>query len=149
MKYIIERSPTPSTRAREIIFSNTGKNVLKEDNGKPYLEDRSQFISISHSKDAVLVGFNETPIGVDIEVLREFDKRLIDRFFSDAEKNFIKDDTDFFRIWTVKEAYLKLTGEGLKNLKFNTVFDGKIMIEGYDILSFINDGCVASIVTKK
>jgi phosphopantetheinyl transferase len=149
MKYIIERSPSPSERAREIIYSVTGKSVLKENNGKPYLEDRSQFISISHSKDAVLVGFNETPIGVDIEVLREFDKRLIDRFFSDAEKNFIKDDTDFFRIWTVKEAYLKLTGEGLKNLKFNTVFDGKIMIEGYDILSFINDGCVASIVTKK
>ncbi len=118
--------------------------------GKPYIEGDEQYISISHSKDFVLVGINDTPIGVDTEVIRPFNEKLIKTYFTDEEAEFIDRDEKFFTVWTVKEAFLKLTGEGLKGIKkLKVVKNGKIQIDGYEILNFIKDGCAIAIVYKK
>lgn len=145
MDYILEKSSNPSKRAKEIVFEKLNTPVLYEESGKPYTD--KAYISISHSRDTVLVGFCSSPIGVDIEILRPYDFRLIDRYFSEAEKAFIKCGTDFFTVWTVKEAYLKLTGEGLKGIKkLNVIKDNQVYIEGCNIKTFTENGYTVAIV---
>ena len=147
MKYFLEKSACPSVRAKEIIKKQLNTNVLYLKNGKPYTEISP--VSISHSGDFVLVGISENEIGVDIEIIKPFDKRLISRYFTPAEQKFIKTDDDFFAIWTVKEAYLKMTGEGLKGItKLNVVANNKIYLKGCNILSFVEKGCMVAIVYK-
>ncbi len=145
MEYFLEISASPSKRAKEIVFEKLNTPVLYEESGKPYTD--KAHISISHSRDRVLVGICSSPIGVDIEYLRFYDKRLIDRYFSKEEKAFIKCDEDFFKVWTVKEAYLKLSGEGLKGIKkLSVVKDGSLYIGNCKIEAFIKNDCAVAIV---
>ena len=147
MKYFLEASAQPSARAKEIIKEQLNCDVLYKENGKPYTSICP--ISISHSGENVLVGISENDIGVDIEVIKPFDKRLISRYFTKSEQEFIKTDDDFFKIWTVKEAFLKLTGEGLKGItKLNVVENNQLYIENFNILSFKENGCIIAIVYK-
>lgn len=147
MKYFLEKSLNPSLRAKEIIKEKLNTDVLYLKNGKPYTCVWP--VSISHSGNFVLVGISEKEIGVDIEVIKPFDRRLISRYFTKDEQDFIKTDADFFKIWTVKEAYLKLTGEGLKGItKLNVIKDNKLNIDGFNILSFQEKGCQIAIVYK-
>ncbi len=156
MKYIFCTSPTPSEKAKELV-KTLGKEALNKEieikyleNGKPYFEGNERYISISHSKEDVLVGINKKPIGVDIEVIRPFEKKLIKRYFTPEEAEFIDTEEKFFLVWTVKEAFLKLTGEGLKGIKkLNVIKNGKFYIDGYWILNFIKDGCAFAIVYEK
>jgi 4'-phosphopantetheinyl transferase len=78
--------------------------------------------NVSHSGEVVLLAFaREREIGVDVEqVRRDFDVEAIaKRFFSAHEQQQLAALGDenrfeaFFRCWTLKEAYIKATGEGL------------------------------------
>lgn len=90
-------------------------------NGKPYLPGRELELNLSHSADRALVGFSEQVLGIDIERLRPMDDALdlAERFFSSDEASAVRTLTadrlypGFFEIWTMKEAYVKATGEGL------------------------------------
>ena len=74
-------------------------------------------VSISHSGDFVAAAVSDTSVGIDLEVKKELKpsvfKALSKEELEYAEKSKDKNHT-FLRIWTAKEAYLKLTGEGLK-----------------------------------
>jgi len=99
--------------------------VIKQTNlGKPYVANVGTeiFFNISHSKDYVLYGFSrEAELGVDIEFLNaDIEAELISKhFFSSEEITLIRSSkgeykTDaFFRLWCIKEAYIKLVGKGL------------------------------------
>lgn len=106
-------------------------------NQKPKLENapfRLHF-NISHSGNKILValGFN-SDVGIDVEkVLPDFD---MDGF---AEANYHANElaqfrslsnneqTDYFyKIWTRKEAWLKLTGEGINDKLKDLDFSGKV-----------------------
>ena len=96
------------------------------DRGKPSLSNHCnqsnlQF-NVSHSQNLALYAFTyHHRVGVDLEYLRSCDDaaQIARRFFapqeykliSSVEKN--KQREVFLHIWTIKEAYLKATGEGL------------------------------------
>ena len=86
------------------------------ENGKPYLKSHPDFhFNISHSKEKLAVAISDTPIGIDIEKLREPDFRVAKRFFTEREIGYVGNNPNrFFEIWTKKEAYLKFKGTGLK-----------------------------------
>lgn len=155
MQYLISKSTDAKKEAKALTLK-LGKSVLNKDikieytdSGKPYILDSSYGISISHSKDMALVAISENLIGADIEIIRPFNEKLIKTYFSPDETAFIDSDEKFFTIWTVKEAYLKLTGVGLKGIKkLNVVTDGEIKIDGYNVLTKIENGYVFSIVYK-
>ena len=56
--------------------------------------------------------------GIDIETIRPFHERTARRFCCDREWNWLKGQEDqdqaWIRIWTLKEAYLKYTGTGIR-----------------------------------
>lgn len=90
-------------------------------NGKPYLADYPFQFNLSHSGDYVFCGVSEQEIGVDIQKIQGDNMlRLAKRFFAGPECQALEacGDADlcrrmFFRMWTRKEAYGKLTGEGI------------------------------------
>lgn len=88
------------------------------ENGKPYLKEYGNiFFSLSHSGNYVLCAFSEREIGADIQEHRSVKEGLADRFFSKADKQLMErlgTDAGFYDIWSVKEAFMKLTGEGMQ-----------------------------------
>ncbi len=90
-------------------------------NGKPYLTDYPLLFNLSHSGDYVFCGVSEQEIGVDIQKIQgDNGLRLAKRFFADPERRALEACGDeelrrrmFFRMWVRKEAYGKLTGEGI------------------------------------
>jgi 4'-phosphopantetheinyl transferase len=100
---------------RELRFERTSR-------GKPYLADAGIHFNLAHSTMYALVGVSrDSEIGVDTESIRatvEY-QALAERYFAPEEVAWLdaapidQRRSRFFRMWTVKEAFLKATGEGL------------------------------------
>jgi 4'-phosphopantetheinyl transferase len=90
--------------------------------GKPFLANAVRF-NLSHSGGLMLLGVTAgLEIGVDVEIHAEdLDWRQIAaNYFSPREIAIIEGPTqdgarqaEFYRLWTLKEAYLKASGQGL------------------------------------
>lgn len=95
--------------------------VQTEENGKPRLAGQGGiFFNLSHSGSYALACFSDAETGCDIEVLAPIEIDFAKRFFTPAEYRTIKRCADakskqdtFFRLWTLKESYMKFTGQGL------------------------------------
>lgn len=83
-----------------------------DDNGKPY-SDHTYF-NVSHSKGIVALAIASRPVGVDIELVRDYSEDVARFVSSDEELGYIKSETNFFEIWTSKESLVKCLGIGLK-----------------------------------
>lgn len=89
--------------------------------GKPYLSDYPEIhFNLSHSGSMVMAAFGDREVGCDVEQMADANEKVAERFFSEEEKRALeacgskKQRTElFYRIWTRKESYLKLTGEGM------------------------------------
>ena len=108
--------------------------------GKPYfLLFREIFFNISHSSNYVACVIGDRPVGIDIEKAREGRQNLAKRFFDISEAEWIKEcdsDERFFRIWTLKEAYGKATGQGVLDILGKIVYrleKGKMSAYAYGI----------------
>ena len=75
--------------------------------------------NISHSNGYMVLAKNKKyEIGVDIELIRDYKKELIDKACSNIEKEYVKDNKTFFEIWTSKESLVKALGTGIiSNMK--------------------------------
>lgn len=91
------------------------------ENGKPLLVDAKGqnskvHFNLSHSGTYVAAAFDEKPVGVDVECLRDGKQKVARRFFSEEEKRYLEQcwsDSAFTGIWTRKEAYIKAVGTGI------------------------------------
>ena len=101
-----------------------------EPRGKPFLEQNfnksNLSFNVSHSQDFALYAMScNYSIGVDLECINSKTDvlSLAERFFSSSEFAVIDSAPQeqqqqlFFRYWTCKEAYLKATGTGLRDLE--------------------------------
>ena len=100
------------------LYHMQDSDVFVDEHGKPKVEGLE--FSLSHSGNLVLCAVSEEPVGCDVEELRKAPKGVAERYFSDAEQAYLshfsadEHDREFFRIWTMKESYVKMTGEGLR-----------------------------------
>ena len=92
--------------------------------GKPAVAGTLPSFNLSHSAQHGLLAVHAggLPLGVDVELARPFERaaRIAARHFNAAEAAAVaaapegpEREAVFFRTWTRKEAYLKLTGLGL------------------------------------
>jgi 4'-phosphopantetheinyl transferase len=92
--------------------------------GKPELDPgqapTSLHFSLSHTRGLVACAVGRRALGIDAEAWREpAPIELAERYFAPAEARLVADlspeerPSAFYRLWTLKEAYLKATGEGL------------------------------------
>ena len=96
----------------------SAENVVIGKNGKP--ECDGVYFNLSHSDDMVLCAVSDTPVGCDIEKVTNAPMEVAERYFSEKERRYIAAaqntadaDRRFFRLWTIKESYMKMTGEGM------------------------------------
>lgn len=106
-------------------------------NGKPYLvtADHQSQLSISHSGPVLGVAINrEGEVGFDIEYHDEDRSitKIAKRFFSLKEYQYIMQSQDqclaFYKLWTIKEALIKLHGERITRLKQFQLPDPKQLV---------------------
>ncbi len=89
------------------------------EHGKPSLHDHPEIhFNLSHCKKGVICVVDDAPVGCDIEsIATKVDPQLCNYCMSEQETEQImtaKEPTiEFARLWTMKEAVVKLTGEGL------------------------------------
>jgi len=88
------------------------------EHGKPFLKEHPDVhFSISHCKEAVGCYVSDRPCGLDIEHIRKAKEDLVRHTMSPQEADEIFaspfPDIVFTRLWTQKEAVLKLAGTGI------------------------------------
>lgn len=108
-------------------------------NKKPYFVSNEIFFSISHSKDIVLVAFNNSNIGADIEYMQDGKNyKLIMNRYGHKVSNPSK--KDFYRFWTVHEAEIKLNGD-IKSL-FSEIIEHDYMLACVSDDIFVSNFCI-------
>ena len=91
--------------------------------GKPSIVGHPEiFFNLSHCKEAVACAISDQPVGIDVESVRSYKERLARYTMNDEEVRDIETseqpDTTFIRLWTMKEATMKLVGTGIsKDMK--------------------------------
>ena len=93
--------------------------------GKPYWADTKLHFSLCHTRQAVFCAISDGIMGLDAEKIRPVSPAVIARVLSPEElRQFDGSDECFMKFWTLKEAYVKYTGEGLQGYPNKISFDG-------------------------
>lgn len=128
------RSLTGEWLLRQLLKEGWGMEdpvILRQENGRPVLQDGQLHVSIAHSDDLVVCAADEQPIGIDGERMKPFRWAMLDRVCTPREKAYVlqqltptgelceQPDTiqRFYEIWTGKEGWFKLLGTGLRDLQ--------------------------------
>lgn len=99
------------------IYGVSDDSVVYSATGKPTVE--GVFFNVSHCGEYVICAHSKTAVGCDIEQIRIVKDSLINKVLKPDELLYVSDCSDnekfinFMRLWTIKESYLKMTGEGI------------------------------------
>lgn len=96
---------------------------------KPFLEnDKDIFFNLSHSGEWVYCGIADVELGVDVEYIKDGCIDIANRFFNLRESEYINEQPTFelqkevfYKLWTLKESYVKAVGKGL-NIKLDSFY---------------------------
>ena len=124
-------------------------SFLYNEHGAPYLEDGPYF-SISHCKQGIAVVVSDQPVGIDIEGMRKVDDGLVRKTMNTQEQAQIaaaaNPEQEFIRLWTRKEAYVKMLGTGIIS-DMHQILHNTDALQWHEIVD-INQGYICTIVTK-
>jgi phosphopantetheinyl transferase len=135
---------------QQLYHEETGKALPRihiAERGKPYFADGSFCFSISHTRNYAFCVLSEKNIAIDAEELdRPVNLRLAEKILSPGEKAQFDAAADprraLLTFWVLKEAAVKLTGEGLRGYPCRTDFsleDGRVQQI---------DGCLVAIMEE-
>jgi 4'-phosphopantetheinyl transferase len=90
------------------------------EHGKPAIVGHPEIhFNMSHCREAALCMLSDKPVGVDVETIRHYKEPLARYTMNDDELSLITassaPDVEFVKLWTKKEAVLKLLGTGIRN----------------------------------
>lgn len=110
------------------------EDIRYGENGKP--EVSKICFNLSHSNDIVVCVVSEKEVGCDVEKISELRERIAERFFTEYEIGYLngfegdEKRDEFYRLWTMKESYMKMTGEGMSLSldRFEFIFNENIKV---------------------
>ena len=96
------------------------------EHGKPSIVGHPDiFFNLSHCKEAAVCVISDHPVGIDVESIREYKESLVRYTMNDDEVQQIESSENpastFIRLWTMKEATMKLIGTGISNDMKNVI----------------------------
>lgn len=102
------------------LFNGHKINLQYTITNKPFLVDRSEHVSISHSHTYLVIIVNQKEnTGIDIELIRDKVLNVQHKFLNKNELNFADNNIEkLITLWAAKEALYKVYG--LKELDFKT-----------------------------
>ena len=118
--------------------------------GKPFFVNNAMhYLSISHTDNmiaiAVCKGFS---IGIDIEKIHKMSEKLVEKYYAENEKKAILlnehgKEKEEIKIWTLKEAHCKCTGEGLSRntLRWDSISDSSFFHESRCVDDYVITVC--------
>lgn len=121
---------------------NENTPIVKNKLGKPSLADfPNVHYNLTHADGIAACIVSNKQCGIDAEKIRPYRENVIKRIFSDAEKTMFDNTPQelrnklFFRLWTLKESYVKAIGIGV-SYPMNTV---EFSFQDNQIISNIQD----------
>ncbi len=112
-----------SILAKYAIKNEFGIPITKQifgigEHGKPYLKNHPNIhFNVSHSGQYVVCAVADVPVGVDVQKVSEFNIGVTERVCNKQELTQILTSTnkasEFIKLWTQKEAYVKMLGCGI------------------------------------
>lgn len=123
-----EKDKKLSLGAGILLYRTIEKNALDPktvvcftEDGKPYFSpDNNIKFNLSHSGEIVMYSFSDIEVGCDIEKEDHGENGIAKRYFSREENAFLDSFSGpeerkkmFYRIWTLKESFVKSTGKGI------------------------------------
>lgn len=89
-------------------------DIHVNEQGKLFLEQECEF-NVSHSGSYVALATDNTPVGIDVEQIRERHFRVAQKVFTPEEQRWMNEDVmnRFFVLWTQKESLVKAVGCGI------------------------------------
>ena len=105
--------------------------------GKPSIIGHPDIhFNLSHCKEAVICAISDNPIGVDVESVERYKENVARHVMNERELKMIAEadrpGVMFTRLWTMKEAFVKRSGNGIiddmKHVLENAT--GLITVEG-------------------
>ena len=142
----IAASPRPIASERRPLKT---PSFLYNEHGAPYLQDGPCF-SISHCKQGIAVAVSDLPIGIDIEGLRRVDEALVRKTMNMEEQAQIamsqNPEVEFIRLWTRKEAYVKMLGTGIIS-DMHGILSDVSSVQWHEIAD-LDRGYICTICTK-
>ena len=135
----------------ELYRAHTGRElppILVTDRGKPYFQGDGLHFSISHTPRHVFAALSEKPIGIDAEETdRPIRLELAEKILSPAERMRYDAAADkraaLLKLWVLKEAWVKYTGDGLRGCPNHTDFTPE------DPRVFEKDGCYVAVIEEE
>ena len=114
----------------QLYMEKTGKplpEILIGPRGKPYFAGGDLHFSISHTKNYAFCVLSESPVGMDAEQMdRKINLALSEKILSPTEKCRFEAAEDkhaaLLKLWVLKEAAGKLTGDGINGYPDHTDF---------------------------
>lgn len=94
------------------------KDILVEEFGKPFLHP-DQFMdlhfSVSHTKNDVAIAVAAFPLGLDLEFIQDqYPQSIEKRLVHPDDQLKVENARQFYQLWSIKEAFVKYTGQGLR-----------------------------------
>lgn len=93
------------------------------ENKKPRIQNVDNlYFNLSHSGDYIVCAISDKNVGIDIQKISTLKNDIAKRFFTESENNYLatlssnEKENEFFRIWAIKEAFIKYTGEGIARI---------------------------------
>jgi 4'-phosphopantetheinyl transferase len=120
LKFKFEEKKLQWLAAQILLKKICGSNlVYYDENGKPHLSGRSEYISLTNSKNLVGLAYSKTQnTGIDIQYHSPKIIRIVNRFINIDELSYIEKDLSnqmayLHFIWCCKEAVFKVYGTRL------------------------------------
>ena len=127
--------------------------------GKPFFPDFPQVhFSVSHSRGLSLCALSDSPVGADVELVRPRKPGLPRYALSDREFAWFEAKgsrwEDFYTLWTLKEARVKCTGEGLRRPPREIAVPllepgARGELEGFSFLTLAGEGWRGALCVRK
>lgn len=129
----------------EIIYGERGKPLYK------HQKELGIYFSLSHSGDYAVIAVSNKEVGIDVEKVKEPNYKVAEKVFTEIErKTFLTGDAEgFFKVWTMKESYLKYCGLGIEKLKDFQVAKPSKVLDEVDFKTTLIDNHVVTVCHQK